>query len=155
MILRNGWTGGSARCTGQHFLKKPDPASVPHPPPGIAAHPLVFPPPHGTGRDILGSGRLAHVAWLRPVLPVGREACGGVKPWGRGQMVPICWAQRQVSGVCMDLASWGRQTAGQAPGLPICSGQMPTTPLPSSHPDPTAGRPFRCSQTVQMSERFQ
>lgn len=77
MILRNGWTGGSARCTGQHFLKKPDPASIPQPPPGIAARPLVFPPPHSTGRDVLGSGRLAHVAWLRPVLPVGRGL------WGR------------------------------------------------------------------------
>lgn len=31
-------------------------------------------------------------------------------------MVPLCWAQRQVSGVCMDLASWGRQTGWPGPG---------------------------------------
>lgn len=34
-------------------------------------------------------------------------------------MSSVCWTQCQVWGMCMDLASWG---------LPVCSGQLPSTP---------------------------
>lgn len=78
-------------------------------PSGIAARPLVFPPPHSVGRDVLGSERLAHVSWVRPVLPVGRGLWVHEAP-GEGQTAPICWVQCRVQGVCLDLASGGGQT---------------------------------------------